>query len=390
MSEKKVLLLGASALQLAAIRKAKELGVTCIAVDYDENAVGVKEVDKFYNISTIDYKRVLETAQKEEVDGIFTICSDRPMQIVAKVGAVLGLNTISCEAALLATNKAFMRNALFDNNVSIPKYKICKDFLDFKNAIKELGFPVIVKPSDNSGSRGISFIECENSYDQAYEYAKENSLDGVVLVEEFVNGDEVSVEAFVENGEVRIIQITDKITTGAPHFVEMGHNQPSTHPEHIVTLIKETTINAVKALKLEGGPVHAELKVAGDGVKVIELGARLGGDYIATDLVPLSTGVDLVEANIKWALGLPFNLDKKYSRYAAIRYIDHLDSIELDASTLHLLDHFAWNRLGSWEIQSSRDREGSFIVSDVSHANIEKKIELMRNALKDRCKKMYW
>ena len=227
MSEKKVLLLGASALQLAAIRKAKELGVTCIAVDYDENAVGVKEVDKFYNISTIDYKRVLETAQKEEVDGIFTICSDRPMQIVAKVGAVLGLNTISCEAALLATNKAFMRNALFDNNVSIPKYKICKDFLDFKNAIKELGFPVIVKPSDNSGSRGISFIECENSYDQAYEYAKENSLDGVVLVEEFVNGDEVSVEAFVENGEVRIIQITDKITTGAPHFVEMGHNQPS-------------------------------------------------------------------------------------------------------------------------------------------------------------------
>ena len=127
-----------------------------------------------------------------------------------------------------------------------------------------------------------------------------------------------------------------------------------------------------------------------DDVKVIELGARLGGDYIATDLVPLSTGVDLVEANIKWALGLPFNLEKKYSRYAAIRYIDQLDSIELDASTLHLLDHFAWNRLGSWEIQSSRDREGSFIVSDVSHANIEKKIELMRNALKDRCKKMYW
>ena len=96
MSKKKVLLLGASALQLAAIRKTKELGVTCIAVDYDENAVGVKEVDKFYDISTIDYKRVLETAQKEKVDGIFTICSDRPMQIVAKVGAALGLNTISC------------------------------------------------------------------------------------------------------------------------------------------------------------------------------------------------------------------------------------------------------------------------------------------------------
>ena len=97
-------------------------------------------------------------------------------------------------------------------------YKHCLSLIHiFKNAIKELGFPVIVKPSDNSGSRGISFIDCENSYDQAYEYAKENSLDGVVLVEEFVNGDEVSVEAFVENGEVRIIQITDKITTGAPH-----------------------------------------------------------------------------------------------------------------------------------------------------------------------------
>ena len=390
MMKKKVLLLGASALQLAAIRKAKELGITCVVVDYDDCAVGVKEADKFYNVSTIDFDRVLKVARDENVDGIFTICSDRPMQVVAKVGKALNLKTISCEAALLATNKAFMRNALFDCNVSIPQYRICKSFNEYRGAINDIGLPVIVKPSDNSGSRGISYIDRENSYDHAYEYAKENSLDGVVLVEEFVNGDEVSVEAFVEDGMVRIIQITDKITTGAPHFVEMGHNQPSAHSKHIVALIEKTTTEAIRALKIEGGPVHAELKVTKDSVKVIELGARLGGDYIATDLVPLSTGVDLVEANIKWALGLPFDLEKKVSRYASIRYIGHLKSIELNSSILQLLENFSWNRLDYREIQSSRDREASFIVSGPSCVDVNKKIELVRNIFEDDYKRMYW
>ena len=382
MSDKTVLVLGASELQLPAIRKAKKMGLNCITVDYDKNAIGVKEADKFYEVSTIDLEGVLEVSRTENIDAIFTICSDRPMQVVAKVGESLNLNTISKEAALLATNKAHMRNALAEGRVGIPQYRICKTFDDYMHAIDEIGFPVIVKPSDNSGSRGISFVD---KIDKSYE-----AYEGVILFEEYLEGEEVSVEAFVLDGKVNVIQITDKITTGAPHFVEMGHNQPSSHGKDIVEEIKSTTENAIKCLKVTGGPVHAELKITENGIKVVELGARLGGDHISTELVSLSTGIDLVEATINWALGEDVDIKQKISAYSAIRYVGKLSAVKMDREQMELLDYFSWNRLNENDIKSSRDREFCFIVSGETRNIVDHKIDVIRCTIENGDGVLYW
>lgn len=390
MQKKSILILGASELQIPGIRKAQEMGLECIAVDYDENAAGIDEADIFYNISTLDTENILKVAKKHDVAGIFTICSDRPMRVVSEVAGKLGLNAISEESALFATNKAHMRNAFNEKGVPIPEFRVCSSYEDYKKAVSDIGFPAIVKPSDNAGSRGISFLDTNVDIDEAYEYARTNSLEGVVLVEEFLTGAEVSVEAFVNDGAVTVVQITDKITTGAPHFVEMGHNQPSAHDEATLLEIKDVTRKAVESLKIKSGPIHAEMKITENGVKVIELGARLGGDHISTDLVKLSTGVDLVEANINWALNEPFDIETKCSNYAAIRYVGKLSSVKLDQNVLKDVDYFAWDRIEADEIKSSRDRECCFIVSAATKDGLETKIKDVSKAISKGDKIRYW
>lgn len=387
---KKIMILGASELQLPAIKKAKELGIKSIVIDYDSEAAGKKLADVFYNISTLDYDGILSVAQKEKIDGIMTICSDRPMRIVAKVSEELKLNSISTKTALLATNKVHMRNALKKNNVPIPKYAICSTKSEYDAAIRNIGLPAIVKPSDNSGSRGIVFLNDESDIEEAYIYASKNSMENVVLVEEYMDGDEVSVEVFVTNEGVNIVQITDKITTGAPHFVEMGHTQPSLLPFEIQNEIKKVTTMAVNAIGINGGPAHVELKVTSTGVKIVELGARLGGDFIATNLVFESTGVDLVKENILWSLNEEVEINTRQNRYAAIRYIGKLNSLMLDKESLSLLDAFMWHRNDSHMIESSRDRECALLISDNSIDGLNSKLETIRYSISVGDKECYW
>ena len=192
------------------------------------------------------------------------------------------------------------------------------------NKIKDKGYKCILKPADNSGSRGIVLLPDfnEKTINIAYNYSKNNSRNKIVMVEEFMEGPEVSVETISVDGKCNIIQITDKITTGAPYFVEMGHSQPSQLPDSIIDKIKEITIAANKAIGIISGPSHTEIKITQNGPKIVEIGARLGGDNITTHLTPLSTGVDMVESCIKIALGEKPDIRIKYDKASAIRYLD--------------------------------------------------------------------
>ena len=219
---------------------------------------------------------------------------------------------------------------------------------------------------------------------------KRQSLDKLVIVEEFMEGKEVSVEAFVCEGRVIIVQITDKITTGAPHFVEMGHSQPSALDEAVIHDIKDVTIKAINALEIKGGPVHVEIIVTNDGAKIVELGARLGGDFIATNLVPLSTGVDLVAATINWALGKDVDLQSRDNKFAAIRYLSNLENVHFNNEIIKELEYFSWNRLSVNELKSSRDREGLFIVSDITREKMEEKIEKIRDSIHCNVENLFW
>lgn len=323
---KTIMILGASILQLPAIKKAKEMGLDVVVVDMNPIAVGFN-VDgvKKEIISTIDTSAVLKAAKKHNIDGIMTLASDMPMVTVAAVSRELGLVGVSEETARRATNKAFMRDALKEGGVPIPLYFRVKgkgQYLDSINAIRKAGYKCIVKPADNSGSRGVILLSEDVDLDEAYKYSTLYSRSGELVVEEFMEGPEVSVETLAVDGKVFVIQITDKLTTGAPYFVEMGHSQPSQLSYACREEICAVAIAANKAIGIKNGPSHTEIKVTRDGPKIVEIGARLGGDCITTHLVPLSTGVNMVECSIKIALGEKPDLQAKCNKGSAIRYID--------------------------------------------------------------------
>lgn len=325
---KKIMILGASILQVPAIEKAIDMGLEVVAVDIDSNALGFKIPDvKKEIISTIDIESVMSAAKKHNIDAIMTLASDMPIMTVAKVSKKLGLVGVDLDTAIKATNKSKMRECLKSFGVPVPLfYKV--DSLDkcikAVNKIKDKGYKCILKPADNSGSRGIVLLPDfnEKTINIAYNYSKNNSRNKIVMVEEFMEGPEVSVETISVDGKCNIIQITDKITTGAPYFVEMGHSQPSQLPDSIIDKIKEITIAANKAIGIISGPSHTEIKITQNGPKIVEIGARLGGDNITTHLTPLSTGVDMVESCIKIALGEKPDIRIKYDKASAIRYFD--------------------------------------------------------------------
>lgn len=382
MDKKKIMILGASELQLPAIKKAKEMDLFTIVVDMDKNAIGKKYSDVFYPISTLDYINVLKVAQDEKIDGIMTICSDRPMPIIALVGEKLGLNTISYETSLKATNKALMRKVLQDKNVPIPKFYICNDYASVERAVKLIGKKVIIKPSDNSGSRGIHIYDGEGNLKSISDYTFKYSSNNCVLVEEYMQGSEVSVETFSIDGIVHVIQVTDKITTEEPYFVELGHIEPSLIGGKLLEDIKKVAIQAVKAIGITEGPAHVEIKVTSDGPKIVELGARLGGDHITTDLVPLSTGVNMVEANICMSLNQKPNLNITKNKGACIMFfnppigkiknISGLDFLKKDKIEYKLMVGIG-DRIKS--IKSSNDRVGYIITHEENAYKSKKKCE---------------
>lgn len=322
---KKLMILGASILQLPAIRTAKEMGLYVIAVDMDENAIGFKEADECLVISTIDIPSVLEAAKRLKINGIMTLASDMPIRTVSAIADELGIIGISKETAHKATNKILMRECLRNNKIPIPLFYRVNDFDNYMNVIKHFRKSCIVKPADNSGSRGVYLIKNINDIDDvnfAYKYSKEFSHCGEIVVEEFMKGPEVSVETLSINGQVHIIAITDKLTTGAPRFVEMGHSQPSRLSCDIKRQINIITKAAVQALGILIGPSHTEIIITKDGPKIVEIGARLGGDNITTHLVPLSTGIDMVKCCIELALGDKPNIYEKTDKASAIRYFE--------------------------------------------------------------------
>lgn len=325
--KKRLMILGASQLQLPAIVKAKNMGLHVIVLDINKNAVGVDYADEFYDISTIDVESIIKKSEEHNIDGIMTLATDMPMRAVAAVGEKLGLNTISYETAIRATDKARMREQLSKFNVPIPFFTSVRTYEEFEVAVNSFPRDLIIKPADSSGSRGVHLLHDRNELEKAYEYSKNFSRTGEIVVEEYMKGPEVSVETITINGTTHVIAITDKLTSGAPYFVEMGHSIQSLLPHDVKKNIEEVTKEAISAIGIDNSPAHTEIIITNQGAKVVEIGARLGGDNITTSLVPLATGVDMVRACIDLAIGNEPDLSQKFNRGSAIRYFDLKEGI---------------------------------------------------------------
>lgn len=330
--QKKMMILGASALQVPAIKKAKELGYQIILVDYDENAVGFALADVKLVVSTLDQEEVYRQALIYEPDVVITSTSDGPVRTAAYVNEKLGKRPdLSYENSLCATIKSNMRERLQKCDVPIPKFYAAADFEDFSRAVDRLGGRCIVKPADNAGSRGVVLLDAEKTEtesedfhavkERVYRYSRENSRGGTVMVEEYMEGPEVSVEIMVVEGEPCMLAITDKYITPPPYFVELAHCEPSRLDAKTLDQIRNVAAQAVRAVGIENAPAHVEIKVTKEGPKIVELAARLGGDFITSKLVPLSTGIDMVGASVLLATGEKPELTPKRKTGAAIHFI---------------------------------------------------------------------
>ncbi len=368
---KRLFIVGASVLQLPAIIKAKKMDLYVGVADYNPQAVGIAYADEFYNASTMDEEAVLAAARQFRPDGIMTLATDMPMRGVARVAEALGLHSISYDTAVKATDKFEMIKAFKAHGVSSPWFYTADTFEKLKALESQLHFPCIMKPTDNAGSHGVVLAHDFNELLQSYEYSHSSARHGEVIIEEYLQGDEVSVEVIVVDGKVNVLQITDKLTTGAPHFVEMGHSQPSRHPQEVQRAIRQLAADACRAVGIDQGPAHVEMMVTERGPVMIELGARMGGDNITTALVPLSTGIDMVKATIDVALGNTPNITPSLYCGSAIRYIDapkgviqSIVGVEEAKQISGVKDVIMTKSVGemSTPIHCSNDRIGSVIV----------------------------
>lgn len=289
-------------MQQPLVERAKRMGLRTICFAWPQGAVCKDICDVFYPVSITEQDEILRLCREEHIDGVCTIASDVAAPTVAYVAEKMGLPGNPYEAAVRAHDKQLMHRMLTAAGVDCPMSNL-------QCPISDLQFPLIVKPTDRSGSLGVQKVERAEELEAAIANAKALSLHGEAIVEEFIEGREISVEMISQNGVHHALQITDKTTTGAPHFVELAHHQPSTLPADLQQRIFAITRRALDALGLTNGASHSEYKITKEGrVVVMEIAGRMGGDFIGSDLVPLSTGYDFLKGVIEVALGQPIEV----------------------------------------------------------------------------------
>lgn len=318
---RKLAVIGASYLQKPLIDKAKQMGIQTHVFAWAAGDAGEKAADFFYPVSIRQKDDILDLCMKIGIDGVCSIASDLAAATVNDIAYKMGLTGNSPECSFMSTNKYAMRECFAKNGDPSPRYACAASVQEIPAQI--WSYPLIVKPVDRSGSRGVAKVCGKDELERAVRMAQTVSFDGHVIIEEFVHGQEYSVESISWKGEHRILAVTKKYTTGSPHFVETAHLEPADIDAALYTHIKTVVFHALDSLQIKYGASHTELKIDGQGkIMLIEIGARMGGDLIGSSLVELSTGIDYVRAVIQTALGEKPELERgKEGRAAAVRYI---------------------------------------------------------------------
>lgn len=299
---KKLAIIGASYLQKPLVLKAREMGIETHVFAWEEGAVCKEIADHFYPISILEKELILQKCTEIGIDGITSIASDAAVPTVCFVAEKMGLISNRFGDSLVATNKYEMRKRFMHQDVKCPRFEVATT--DNLPDVSNFRFPVIVKPTDRSGSRGVLKIEHPKQLKEAVSRAQTESFSGEAIVEEFVQGREVSVESISWKGKHYILAITDKVTTGEPYFVELEHHQPTSLDEKVQDKIRIETRKALTAVGVKYGAGHSEFIITNDNkVFAVEVGARMGGDFIGSDLSYLSTGYDFLKGVIDVALG---------------------------------------------------------------------------------------
>ncbi len=311
MIKKKLLIISGGIEALPGIEKAKEMGLHVVVADGNAGCPGRKIADNFLHVSTYDARGMARAAQeysdtKGPLNGVLSVASDVPLT-VAHVASALKLEGISLESAKLASNKLLMKKKLKGNGIPVPWFQGLDSLADLKEAVRRKGLPLVLKPVDSRGARGVLRLTPDVDLQWAWEHSISFSPSKKLMVEEYLPGPQASTESVVYQGRFWHVGFSDRnyeyLERFAPFIVENGGELPTRLSPDQQSAILKVVEQASKAMGIKRGTIKGDMVLTSKGPYIIELAPRLSGGYFCSHEIPLHTGVDFLKVAIKIALG---------------------------------------------------------------------------------------
>ena len=368
----KLMILGTNEYQNPIILRAKELGYETHVFGWPVGEIGERTADVYHPVNVMDYSRMWHECEKLNPCGVVSICSEVCMHPTNYLLRKLGIPCNSEWTEKVSTDKYLMRKAMREGGIKSPQFLLITEKMemeDILNGVKLFHFPLIVKPVDLSSSRGVYKIDDISSLNVAIRYAMDWSEKKEAILEEYIEGLEYSGESIAYEGRYKLLAVTEKHTTGSPHFVETGHRQPAHLSVEMFEKVEKTLYKAFAAMKIEYGAIHPEFRITDNGdIFFMEIATRMGGDCIGTDLTPLSSGYDFMGMVIDIGCGKAPVFSKIFPpREAEIHYIMNQTDIDRFEEICRNEPETIWRKsdfkpLSDKPIMKSADRAGYYLT----------------------------
>lgn len=368
----KALVLAGGFPQIALLKELNSRGFETVLADYYENPVAKPYADKFYQASTLDIEAITEVAKKEQVDFLVTVCTDQALLSVAKVSESLGLPCyIDYQTALNVTNKQYMKKVFNENNVPTSKHVIMAEFDE--SQISGMEYPLIVKPVDCNSSKGVKKVENVEELKTAVETAVKLSRTDTAIVEEFIDGEELSVDVYIEDGVAHVLSVSslDKIANN-DKFVIFRGRYSSNVVDKVHDLVRGIAQQIADAFELKNSPMLIQMITDGERAFVLEFSARTGGG-VKFMLIKKASGFDVVSAVVDLTLGNKPHVDKQKpeNKYIVNEFIyckpgkfDRLENFDELKSQGVISEYslYKWQGAEFDTIENSGDRVAGFTI----------------------------
>lgn len=384
---KKALVLAGGFPQIALIEELHKRGYQVLLADYNKEPVAKKYADKYYQVSTLDLESIEKIAREERVNFLITVCTDQALNTVSYVAEKLGLPCyIDHQTGLNVTNKAYMKGVFRNNDIPTADFCIL-DTLDLAK-ITKLHYPLIVKPVDCNSSKGVKKVFTNDELKEAFDIAISLSRTNNVVVEEYIEGQELSIDVYVENGHANVLCITqiEKIKSSEKFIIFRGLS-PAGITDDISKQICMVAQKIVDAFEIKNSPMLIQLISNGNSVKVLEFSARTGGGVKYLQIKRM-TGFDVISAVVDLTIGIKPHYSKKETgvRYLTNEFIychsgkyEKMEGLDDLKSKGVISDYyeFKWKGAEFGEVLSSGDRVAGFTIEGNSLEELSRKHDMV-------------
>jgi biotin carboxylase len=310
----RILVVGAGYEQAPIIQRARQRGLHVIALDGNPDAPGLRHAHTAHVVSTRDDEGILDVARSERIDAITSMVTETPLRAIYHVATALGLPAPSERSVVISTDKAAMRDAFTSHGIPNPSYVRCNTQDDAAAAADRIGLPLIVKPTDSGGQRGLTICHEPAEVPAAFDHAQSASHDLQAIIERFVPGPEVNVVAVILGGRLQAMTTSDRIKHDTDAFgVVRRHVYPSRAAAPWSDALRSLVQRSAEAMDVRDGIVFPQLVITDDGPVFLETGARIPGGTM-NELFHAATGIDLIDLQIDLSLGHPGPIES-YQRH---------------------------------------------------------------------------